>query len=58
MNLVFGPAPASLMCPYDVRSLDEEIIEGARHTHPHAVEHAALMTSRKYADPSMFALER
>jgi len=57
MNLVFSAAPASLLCPYDVRSLTEEIIEGARVTHPHAVEHAALTKSPKYVDPSTFALE-
>jgi transcriptional regulator with XRE-family HTH domain len=56
MNLVFSAAPASLLCPYDVRELDEEIIEGARVTHPHAVEHAALMASPKYVDPSTLAL--
>jgi MEDS: MEthanogen/methylotroph, DcmR Sensory domain len=56
MNIVFGPAPASLLCPYDVRALDDEIIEGARLTHPHAVENAALTTSPEYADPGTFAL--
>jgi transcriptional regulator with XRE-family HTH domain len=56
MNLVFGGAPTSLLCPYDVRALDEEIISAARVTHPHAVEHAAVATSPEYADPSTFAL--
>jgi transcriptional regulator with XRE-family HTH domain len=57
MNVVFGAAPVSLLCPYDVRALDDEIVRGARVTHPHAVEHEALAADADYPDASTFPRE-
>jgi transcriptional regulator with XRE-family HTH domain len=57
MNIVFGAAPASLICAYDAQGLDPEIVRGARLTHPHALEHATLASCPDFADPSTFALE-
>jgi anti-sigma regulatory factor (Ser/Thr protein kinase) len=35
LNLAFADAAQMwLVCPYDVDALDEDVIEGARHTHP------------------------
>lgn len=35
LNLAFGASPGfSLMCPYDARRLDPEVIEEAQHSHP------------------------
>jgi anti-sigma regulatory factor (Ser/Thr protein kinase) len=35
LNLTFdGDRSLHLLCPYDVASLDEEVVEGAAHTHP------------------------
>jgi anti-sigma regulatory factor (Ser/Thr protein kinase) len=40
LNLAFGPGPQwRLMCPYDASRLEPEVIERARHEHPHVVEH-------------------
>lgn len=36
LNLAFADAPAwELLCPYDTATLDDDILEGACHTHPH-----------------------
>jgi transcriptional regulator with XRE-family HTH domain len=58
INVVFAAAPVTLLCPYDVRTLNDEIVKAARVTHPHAVEHEALEASAEFADPSTFSLER
>jgi anti-sigma regulatory factor (Ser/Thr protein kinase) len=36
LNVAFGGEPAwSLLCPYDVRSLEDEVLEAAAHCHPY-----------------------
>jgi anti-sigma regulatory factor (Ser/Thr protein kinase) len=40
LNLAFGQGPEwRLVCPYDAARLEPEVIERARHNHPHLVEH-------------------
>jgi anti-sigma regulatory factor (Ser/Thr protein kinase) len=40
LNIAFGPGPQwRLVCPYDASRLEPEVLERARHTHPHLVEH-------------------
>jgi hypothetical protein len=56
LNLVFSAAPATVLCPYDMRTLDPSIISHARSTHPHTVERDTLASSPQYADPSGFVL--
>jgi anti-sigma regulatory factor (Ser/Thr protein kinase) len=39
LNVAFGGSPAwSLLCPYDVGSLDDEVLETAAHSHPYLAE--------------------
>ncbi|HEX4668775.1 MAG TPA: sensor histidine kinase [Solirubrobacterales bacterium] len=39
LNVAFGGEPAwSLLCPYDVESLDDEVLEAAAHSHPYLTE--------------------
>ena len=38
INLAFGQAPASILCPYDSRRLSTAVLADAEHTHP-AVRH-------------------
>lgn len=57
LNLAFGDSPLTVLCPYDTRVLDPEIVSSARVTHPHTIEHATLSSSPEYADPGMFVLE-
>jgi hypothetical protein len=58
LTIVFAAAPASILCPYDVRVLDRQILKGARATHSHAIEHAELAECPEYTEPSKFVLER
>lgn len=53
LNLAFADAPAwELLCPYDISTLDEETLQGARHTHPHLREPGgALRDSDDYLPP-------
>jgi transcriptional regulator with XRE-family HTH domain len=57
LNLTLATAPATIVCPYDTRTLGPEIIELARATHPHLIDHDVLSTSPTYAPPSGFLLE-
>ena len=55
-NLVFAAAPMTVVCPYDERIVDPEIIRAAHRTHPHARDERGLATCPDYADPREFAL--
>lgn len=57
LNLAFSGAPMTVLCAYNVSELDPEIIGHARATHPHTVEHAALLASEDYCDPVGFVLD-
>jgi anti-sigma regulatory factor (Ser/Thr protein kinase) len=72
LNLAFDNGQASrLLCTYDVADLDEQIIQGARRSHPFITEDGASKTSDAYvcaheapgpfdgtlADPSMQPVE-
>jgi anti-sigma regulatory factor (Ser/Thr protein kinase) len=42
LNVAFSGTPAwSLLCPYDVGSLDDEVLEAAAHSHPYLAEEGA-----------------
>ena len=56
LNLVFSAAPATILCPYDTRSLDPEIVRQAGVTHPHTIGPGGLTVSPEYADPTRFVL--
>ena len=48
LNLAFGGAPAwSLLCPYDIRSLDDEVLEMAAQSHPYLAVDGAGSTNRQ-----------
>jgi anti-sigma regulatory factor (Ser/Thr protein kinase) len=39
LNVAFGGTPAwSLLCPYDVGALEDEVLEAAAHSHPYLAE--------------------
>ncbi|MGH2850376.1 MAG: MEDS domain-containing protein [Solirubrobacteraceae bacterium] len=57
LNIAFGPAPATILCPYDTRSLDPEIVSGASATHPHTIGSDGIIASPEYANPLGFLLE-
>jgi transcriptional regulator with XRE-family HTH domain len=57
LTLVLAMAPASILCPYDVRELDRQTLNRARATHSHAIEQAQLIESPEYSEPGIFVLE-
>jgi transcriptional regulator with XRE-family HTH domain len=56
LNLSFASAPATIMCPYDARSVPEAILAGARQTHPEVAEAGDATASLAYRDPEDFLL--
>jgi transcriptional regulator with XRE-family HTH domain len=57
LNLAFGAEPVSVLCPYDERGCDKQIIGQARATHPHLAEPHTLVCNRDFADPAALLLE-
>jgi transcriptional regulator with XRE-family HTH domain len=57
LNLAFSGAPLTLMCPYNVRAVSDEIVELARTTHPAAREHRSVSPSAAYREPAEFILK-
>lgn len=57
LNLVLAQAGATIICPYDTRSVHPEIARQALMTHPHTVGPGGVAVSPEYADPAGFVLE-
>ena len=57
LNLVFASSPVTVVCPYDERSVDPEIVRQAHLTHPQRVDDSGVSNSLDYTDPGRFALE-
>lgn len=52
LNLAFDRNPLfRLLCPYDVDSLDEAVIEEARRSHPYVLEEGASRASPQFCGP-------
>jgi anti-sigma regulatory factor (Ser/Thr protein kinase) len=51
LNLAFGAAPVSILCPYDAVGLDDDVLEDAGTTHPLMRCGHDLQPSERYADP-------
>jgi transcriptional regulator with XRE-family HTH domain len=56
-NLVFAASPLTVVCPYDERSADPEIVRQAYLTHPHMMGDAGISPCSDYTEPGRFALE-
>jgi transcriptional regulator with XRE-family HTH domain len=56
-NLVFAAWPMTVLCPYDERSTQPEIVHQARLTHPHTIGPGSTASSGDYADPRGFVLK-
>jgi transcriptional regulator with XRE-family HTH domain len=56
VNLAFAPVPVSVLCPYDERSVDPDIVATARLTHPRILEGGAVADNPSYQDPGVFVL--
>jgi transcriptional regulator with XRE-family HTH domain len=57
LNLSFASSPATIVCPYDVRSLPEEIVDDAHRTHPEVVRGSSINASSSYQDAERFLME-
>jgi hypothetical protein len=55
LNVTLAPTSISMICPYDARTLDQDIVSGALRTHPVLVAGSHPSPSVHYADPAAFA---
>jgi anti-sigma regulatory factor (Ser/Thr protein kinase) len=49
LNVAFADTPFTLMCPYDVNALDDDVIEEALRTHPYVWRGDSRGPSRSYS---------
>ena len=56
LNLSFASSPATIMCTYDARSVPDEVLAGARHTHPEVAEAGDVSAGPAYREPEEFLL--
>ena len=56
-NLSFASSPATVVCPYDTRSLPEEIVADARRTHPEVARGSDTTGNPLYREPGDFLLD-
>ncbi len=56
LNLAFASFPATIVCPYDARSVPESVLANARRTHPEVAGAGDVTTSLAYRDPEDFLL--
>lgn len=51
INLAFAPAAATILCPYDITGLPEEVIADARRTHPLLISGGQPEPSQEFSGP-------
>lgn len=56
LNAAFAGAPMSLLCPYDVTHLDDDVITQAALNHPYLLEGGVRLPSPSYHRPDPVAL--
>jgi hypothetical protein len=56
INLSFASWPATIVCPYDARSVPDAVLAGARRTHPAHTDAGGTKMSDAYRDPEDFLL--
>lgn len=54
INVAFDGLPVTIACPYDARSLPDDILGYAHHTHPEIVTASGRASSATYEDPREF----
>jgi transcriptional regulator with XRE-family HTH domain len=58
INLSLASSPATIICPYDARTVSQRILAGARHTHPEVAQAHDVSPSSTYREPDEFLLAR
>jgi transcriptional regulator with XRE-family HTH domain len=56
LNLTFASVPATIVCPYDSRSLPADVLAGARRTHPELTRAGGPVPSQAYEQPESVLL--
>ncbi|HEY6425086.1 MAG TPA: sensor histidine kinase [Pseudonocardiaceae bacterium] len=57
INVALAKANASLVCTYDTREVDSEVVAQVGRTHPVLVIHGGARPSPSYTDPAVFSAE-
>ena len=57
VNLAFASAPATIVCPYDTRSVPPEVVADARRTHPEVAHTSVAAGGSTYQEPEDFLLQ-
>jgi transcriptional regulator with XRE-family HTH domain len=57
LNLAFASAPATIVCPYDMRALPAEFVADALRTHPEVAQGSDATVSPTYRGPEDFLLD-
>jgi anti-sigma regulatory factor (Ser/Thr protein kinase) len=57
VNAALGWANAALVCTYDTRVVDPDVVAEVARTHPQLVVNAAAQPSLSYLDPAVFSAE-
>jgi transcriptional regulator with XRE-family HTH domain len=56
INLTFASSPATIVCPYDVRSVPTDVVADAHRTHPEVTHGTNKAASHAYREPTDFLL--
>ena len=56
LNLAFASSPTTIVCPYDTRSLPDEVVADARRTHPTVATADDVTESPAYRGPENFLI--
>lgn len=57
VNIAFASSPATIICPYDVAALPEELVDDARRTHPEVAHGRRATASATYRPPEDLLLD-
>jgi hypothetical protein len=58
LNVALATSPATIVCPYDTRSVPASVIVDVRCTHPEVLVGTTSTTCADYRPPESFLLER
>lgn len=56
INLSLASSPASIVCTYDARAVSEDVLAGARRTHPELAAGGDVTPNAAYREPEEFLL--
>ena len=57
INLSFASSPATIMCPYDLRTAPDSVVADALRTHPQVAHASGTTTSPGYREPADLLLD-